>query len=178
MFTKSAERKDKLERISYIKNKRGGNVLEKIFRVKLEVDDKLLISEVKVYATSLETGIKIVDYLSAYEEASTSQLAIKQEDSILLLDKKEVIYAEIYQKELTIFTKGKQVKVKQPLSHLLSELPKEQYMQISKSGVVRLDQIQKLELSFSGNLTAVLSNGMKVQVARRYVKELKQRLRI
>lgn len=153
-------------------------MLEKIFRVKLEVDDKLLISEVKVYATSLETGIKIVDYLSAYEEADTSQLAIKQEDSILLLDKKEVIYAEIYQKELTIFTKDKQVKVKQSLSHLLSELPKEQYMQISKSGVVRLDQIQKLELSFSGNLTAVLSNGMKVQVARRYVKELKQRLRI
>lgn len=153
-------------------------MLEKVFQVKLEVDDKLSISQIQVYATNLETGIKIVDYLSAYEEMNTGQLAVKQEDSILLLNKKEVIYAEIYQKELTIFTKDKQIKMKQPLSHLLSELPKDQFMQISKSGVVRLNQIQKLELSFSGNLTAFLTNGIKVQVARRYVKELKKRLRI
>lgn len=153
-------------------------MLEKVFQVKLEVDDKLSISQIQVYATNLETGIKIVDYLSAYEEMNTGQLAVKQEDSILLLNKKEVIYAEIYQKELTIFTKDKQIKMKQPLSHLLSELPKDQFMQISKSGVVRLNQIQKLELSFSGNLTAFLTNGIKVQVARRYVKELKKRLGI
>lgn len=152
--------------------------LRDLYQVRVEVDDTLECSEVLIRATTLENGIKIADYLSKYKEQYFFQLPIKQEDSVFLLEKEAIIFAEVCQKELTIVTLEGKWCTKMALSHLLAELPEDQFLQISKSSIVNLQKIHKLELSFSGNLTAFLTNGIKVQVARRYVKELKKRLGI
>ncbi len=51
-------------------------------------------------------------------------------------------------------------------------------MQVSKSELLNIQMIKKVEPSFSGNLIAVMSNGQKVNISRRFVSILKERLGI
>uniref|UniRef100_UPI00359CA208 LytTR family DNA-binding domain-containing protein n=1 Tax=Nosocomiicoccus ampullae TaxID=489910 RepID=UPI00359CA208 len=52
------------------------------------------------------------------------------------------------------------------------------FMQVSKSELLNIQMIKKVEPSFSGNLIAVMSNGQKVNISRRFVSILKERLGI
>lgn len=60
----------------------------------------------------------------------------------------------------------------------LDELNSNTFMQVSKSELLNIQMIKKVEPSFSGNLIAVMSNGQKVNISRRFVSILKERLGI
>ena len=50
------------------------------------------------------------------------------------------------------------------------------FVQVSKHGLINIQHLEALEASFSGNMLAILTGKRKVDVSRRYLKNLEKRL--
>ncbi|MDK6234107.1 LytTR family DNA-binding domain-containing protein [Aerococcus sanguinicola] len=104
------------------------------------------------------------------------RLTIKTQDTYQVLAIRDILYAEINQGELSIWTKAKTYPCRLSLKKLESLLPKNDYLRASRYSLVRLDAIQSLELAFSGNMYAQLSNHKKILISRRFLHQFKERL--
>ena len=47
---------------------------------------------------------------------------------------------------------------------------------MSKHSIINLDYLQSIESGFAGNMVAILKNGVKADVSRRYLPELEKEL--
>ena len=90
----------------------------------------------------------------------------------------DIVSAAIYDKTLTIYTKEDEIKTSKTLSALMKELDSKTFLQVSKSEMLNIHMIKRVEPSFSGNLVARMTYGDKVIISRRYVSKLKERLGI
>ncbi|WP_235043493.1 LytTR family DNA-binding domain-containing protein [Oenococcus oeni] len=50
------------------------------------------------------------------------------------------------------------------------------FVQIARGTVININYLQSLEAGFSGNMTAIMKNDRKINVSRRYLINLKERL--
>nr|WP_280924742.1 LytTR family DNA-binding domain-containing protein [Bifidobacterium sp. ESL0745] len=62
------------------------------------------------------------------------------------------------------------------LQHVMESLPSSDFVQISKQVAINLRHLKSLEASYSGNMTAKLTDGIDETVSRRYVADLKKAL--
>lgn len=105
-------------------------------------------------------------------------IVLRNEDEMILIDKKKILFAEVNQGQLTIETMDESYTTRQTLKSLMEQLPPNDFIQISKHSLVRVQAIKRLEVAFSGNLYAFLSNGRRITVSRRFVSDLKNYLGI
>ncbi|GCF93243.1 hypothetical protein NRIC_11340 [Enterococcus florum] len=145
-------------------------------KIVTEIAEKWVEPEIWIRASEQQTIDAVVAKLDTAQQSE--KLIVKIKDEILLLKKDEIVYAEVFNKMLTLHTTTHTHTFRQSLTSLKEELSADQFLQISKSAMVNIRKISKLEIAFSGNLYAHLSNGMKVVVSRRFVEELKKRLSI
>ena len=59
---------------------------------------------------------------------------------------------------------------------MLAKLNQTDFIQVSKGAVLNLNHLKTLEAAFSGNMTARLTNDIKVTISRKYLPELKKQL--
>lgn len=144
-------------------------------RIQMEIEKKWVEPEVRIRAAEADTGNQIARRLENYQE---DQLVVKLRDEVILLKKSEIVYLEIYNKIVTLYTANEKYAFRKSLTALKEELPEAQFLQVSKSALVNTQEIQKLEVAFSGSMYAYLKNGLKITVSRRFVDQLKRRLGI
>lgn len=144
-------------------------------KIQMEIEKKWTEPEVRIRAAEEKVGKQIADRLEDYRE---DQLVIKVKDEFVFLNKAEIIYLEVFNKIVTLYTAKENYSFRKSLIALKEELPSEQFLQVSKSALVNTKEIQKLEVAFSGNLFAYLKNGQKITVSRRFVDQLKRHLEV
>lgn len=147
------------------------------YRFDVRVDNSMNEDDIIIQCSSRETGTRIITHLE-YMDNNHDNLVLKQDEEYIIIQKQNIVFAEVYGKDLAIHTTEEEISTAKTLASLLEALPPETFIQISKSSILNINCIRKVEPSFSGNLTARLSNGMKAGISRRYVKNLKQRLGI
>lgn len=147
------------------------------YRIDLSIDGQLDDNQIIIQCHSQTVGARVLSHLD-YLTNDKKTMVVKQENDYVVVQKSEIIYAEVYEKELTIYTQSDELQTAKTLSALIEELSKETFVQVSKSSILNINMIQRVEASFSGNLVARLSDGMKVSISRRYVPHLKRRLGI
>lgn len=147
------------------------------YRVELTLDEELDENHIVIQCQSQTLGAKIMSHLNSLN-GDRRRLVVKQAEEYVMVQKSEIIFAEVYGKELTLYTQKEELKTSKTLSSLMGELSKEKFVQVSKSSVLNMEMIQRVEPSFSGNLVARMANGMKVSISRRYVPQLKNMLGI
>lgn len=148
-------------------------------KILLEIDPERSSSQVVIQAPTAAEGQAIMnDLLGRSDTRGEANLSIKVDDSIYLVPKEEIIYAEIFAKELRIVTIDKTYETRGSLSGLLEKLPADGFIQVSRSAVINVKMIVRLDLSFIGNVSAHLKNGDKVYVSRRSVENLRRVLGI
>lgn len=144
-------------------------------KIHMEIGKKWIEPEVRIRADEEEIGAQIAERLEDYQE---NQLVFKMKEGFVLLNKSEIIYLEVFNKVMTLYTADENYSYRKSLAALKEELPKEQFLQVSKSAIVNTKEIKKLEVAFSGSLYAYLKNGQRITVSRRFVDQLKQHLGI
>jgi len=149
------------------------------FNLELLIDDSLQQHTINIHSPNKDEG-KHIEYtiMNALQEESTDKIAFKDGDEYHVLSIDDILYAEVYQGELTIHTIDHSITSRQTLKSLREKMSNTKYLQISKSAIVQVSAIQKLEVAFSGNYYAFLSNDMKITVSRRFVNDLKEHLGI
>jgi len=146
-------------------------------KTELILDHSLPDDVVKIYSKDAQLGARILSYIDHFT-TDLENLVIRSEDGVIIIKKMDIISAAIYDKTLTIYTKEDEIKTSKSLIALMKELDSKTFLQVSKSEMLNIHMIKRVEPSFSGNLVARMTYGGKVIISRRYVSKLKERLGI
>ena len=144
--------------------------------ISINIDDKLKDIQVVISGSDIEQLADIAQYLKSRNTPSR-QIAIKTADNIRVVDKEDIILVESYGNDLTFTLKNNhKITTRKTLKRFLEENQKSDFLQISKSEVMNLSYLSKMESAFSGNYYAFLTNQSRVTVSRRFIKGILKRL--
>lgn len=149
--------------------------MEENINIYLNINKELSHTNVTIETNDKTTGNDIYNHLEQFT-IPTKKLNIKTQNGIYMIDKENIIFAEIFDKKITIQTTEETLETRLPLNTLYESLNHQTFIQISKSSIINIDYIKKIDPSFSGNFFATLKNGEKVSISRRYVKNLSKAL--
>ena len=99
-----------------------------------------------------------------------------REDELHRLKLSEVFYFEVVDERAFVYTRTEVFEAKEKLYEFERLCAGSALFRCSKSMILNVDRIDNVQPSLSGRFEAVLSNGEKVVVSRRYVAELKRML--
>lgn len=146
--------------------------------VHLNIDKEKEMTEVNIKTYNEKIGEGLLQHINQYSTPNINKLGIKTSNGVLMIDKAEIMFAEIFGKQLAITTTEEEITTRLSLQALLSELSNQNFVQITKSSIINIQYVKKISPSFSGNFTATLKAGNKILISRRYVKNLNKALRI
>lgn len=146
-------------------------------KTELIIDEKLNDDEIIIHAKTTTAGARVLSFIDHFT-TDRENLAIRSDEEFLMIQRSDIICAEVQDKTLTIYTSADEIVTTKTLSALMEEIKSETFLKVSKSGMLNIQMIERVEPSFSGNLTARMKNGVKVNISRRYVPSLKERLGI
>lgn len=117
-------------------------------------------------------------YLADYQDQAVHAgiIPVKTPDRLVMVKTAAIILADIQQDTLLLYTTTGTITTHETLRHLVQRLGGKTFVQVSKHGVLNLDHLESLEDSFSGNMTAILTDHVKTAVSRKYVKQLMHQL--
>lgn len=128
---------------------------------------------VVVRADQLAGEAKVVlDYLENFKAGPSGVLPIKSDDKLVMLKTEDIILADINQTTLMIYGTEGVYATTETLTRFQNRLNSRNFIQVSRHAVINIDHLESLSDSFSGNMTAKLTNQLKTDVSRRYVKLL------
>ncbi len=140
----------------------------------IDIDDKHAETQITIQAKEwteeLEEIVKII------KKRRTPRLFASDSEQTILLDPKEIdfIYAE--QRKVFASLANRQLELKMKLYEAEEILAPYDYMRFSKSVIGNLNQIERFELSFNGNLCVYFRSGNKAYITRKYVAPIKENL--
>ena len=125
--------------------------------------------------TKNDKVISLLNYLDKYDQKSSSLIPIKTEDRILTIKQIELIKVEVTKNILSFYTKSDVIQANGRLYQVLTRL-NENFVQVSKHGIINLNHLLSLEAGFTGNMIAKLNFDQRADVSRKYLPELERRL--
>lgn len=118
----------------------------------------------------------LVTYLEDYEQSQKDSLTVKVEGGLVLIKISDLLALDVQGDYVSLSTRDQTYSVRTRLYQLKEKLPQQSFVQVSRQTIINIDHLRRMEASFSGNMLAILSNGSKVSVSRRYVKALEKQL--
>ena len=133
-------------------------------------DDQI---EVKVISAKETPKINsLLSYIKNFDKKVDSLLPVKTEDRIKI---EEIIKVEVEKTELSFYTTNSVIKTNGRLYQILEKLNND-FVQVSKHGIINLNYLESLDAGFTGNMIAKLDFKQKTDVSRRYLPELEKKL--
>lgn len=145
-------------------------------KVNISIDDKhkgtSILIETNEWTERLDD---IVQYINQREVA---RLFGVHEDQTILLEPKDIdfIYAE--NRKVFATVNKRKIEIKMKLYEVEDVLAPYRFIRFSKSVIGNLNNIQRFELSFNGNLCVYFHSGNKEYITRNFVKSVKKHLQI
>ena len=135
-------------------------------------DDQIEVKVVSARQTSKVNNL--LAYIKNFDKKVDSLLPVKTEDRILTIKIEEIIKVEVEKTELSFYTTNAVIKTNGRLYQVLEKLNND-FVQVSKHGIINLNYLESLEAGFTGNMIAKLACKQKTDVSRRYLPELERK---
>ena len=146
-------------------------------RVRARIDKSFETMEIQVCSNELTLQVKqLVDDISAFVNEGISGTDIRGERVMLPIKDILRFYSE-NQKVIAQDADGAYI-IQEKLYELEERLDPGQFFRISKSEIVNLKKIKRLDMSITGTIKVILSDGTETYTSRRNVTKLKQCLGI
>lgn len=141
--------------------------------MKVEVDLSTTTVEpyVVIHTSEITEDIK---KLSAYIQNLEKAIAVYDEENIVILKPEEIYMIVSKGRSVDVFCEEKQY-VSRKCLYEFEDILRNGFMRISKTTIVNLKQIARIEPSFSGMLV-VMKNGKKDYISRKYLPGFKKYL--
>lgn len=141
-------------------------------KVEFKVDPNLPEEKAEFWLKKMTSKIRRItnelksnqDFLWGYQDGDAYMIEFSQIFAIQVENEKTMICTE---RDVYIF-RGRLYQVEKLLPN--------DFVTTSRSSIVNYHSINHLEIVSSGNIDAILENGLRIQVARRKIKVLKERL--
>ena len=141
-----------------------------------KVDGQAQLEVVLKKATFDQEVHDLVAYLEGFELATTDIVPIKTVDRVQLLAVAELISVEVEEGDLLLTSTKGNYRTTERLARFQDRVQHPDLVQISRFGLLNIKHLQYLEHSFSGNMTAFLTDQVKITVSRRYLKNLEKKI--
>lgn len=142
-------------------------------RVRARIDKSFDTVEIQVCSNELTSQVKaLVEEISAFVNEGISGTDFRGERVMLPLRDILRFYSE-NQRVMAQDANGVYV-IQEKLYELEERLDEGQFFRISKSEIVNLKKIRRLDLSLTGTIKVILSDGTETYTSRRNVTKLKQ----
>ncbi len=146
-------------------------------RVRARIDKSYETLEIQVCSKELTSQVKqLVEDISAFVNEGISGTDFRGEKVMLSIKDILRFYSE-NQKVMVQDTNGV-YSIQEKLYELEEKLDAGQFFRISKSEIVNLKKIKRLDMSIAGTIKVILSDGTETYTSRRNVTKLKQCLGI
>lgn len=133
-----------------------------------EKDPHILIQAAQLTDQARE----LMDYLEQFSTVNQVVIPIRTDDQLVMVKIEEIIMADIDKNVLTIYTVDGLYMTKETLINFQNRVNRRNFLQISRHAIINIDHLESLSDSFSGNMMAKLTRGIKSSVSRKYVKSL------
>ena len=141
-------------------------------KVEIVIDESLDENKVTIYAKKYSKDIEnIRDMLT---DRLLDKVVAFHDKEIYILAFDEIIRIFAQDGEIFVKTNNKTYKVRLTLNELEKRLDNKKFIRISRSEIVNLDYIKRLDLSFIGTIAVELSNNEVSYVSRRRLKDFKK----
>lgn len=108
--------------------------------------------------------------------AHADSLLCKKDEAFYKIGADGILYLESVDRKVFVYTEKETLEIAERLYVLEERLSAAGFIRASKSVLLNFNKIYSFYPKFSGNLEALLVNGEKVVISRRYVPDLKRKL--
>ncbi|WP_164670837.1 LytTR family DNA-binding domain-containing protein [Virgibacillus doumboii] len=145
-------------------------------KVNIDIDEKN--TEPSITIQTNEWSEELEEIVAIIKRKNRQRLFGVEVDQTILLDPKtiEFVYAE--KRRVFACIGNRNVEIRMKLYEIEDILAPYEFMRFSKSVIGNLNQIERFELSFNGNLCVYFHSGNKEYITRKYVAAIKNRLAI
>lgn len=143
-------------------------------KVKIDIDDTYNETFITIHAK--EWSPEVEQLVKMLNTPQPKRLIGMKEEQSVLLDPNHVDYVYAEKRKVYVVSKQEKMELNMKLYEVEALLAAHSFKRFSKSVIGNLNQIERFELSFSGNLCVYFKSGNKEYVSRKYVNELKESL--
>lgn len=143
-------------------------------KVNIEIDDNY--NEPTITIQTNEWTEELEEILTIIKGKQRKRIFGMEDEQTVLLDPEQIefIFAE-HRKVYAVIGK-RRLEIRRKLYELEEVLAPYHFMRFSKSVIGNLNQIERFELSFNGNLCVYFHSGNKEYITRKYVSAIKKKL--
>ena len=129
---------------------------------------------VKIYSSKYSKEVENIR--DALTETLLDKIVAFQSKEVFILSFDEIIRIYAQDKSVYIKTKDNTYTTRLTIYEFESKADRRNFIRISRSEIVNLDYVKRLDLSFTGTIAVDLANGDVSYVSRRKLKEFKKAL--
>lgn len=120
---------------------------------------------------------EVTAILQAINKKNSGRLLLYKEEEQFVTDPAEIVFAEVADNRINVYTKDSVYEAKTKLYELKELLEASGFVQISKSTIVNIACVRSIQAEFSGNYCIRLKHRKEVlTLSRKYFKDFKNRI--
>lgn len=143
-------------------------------KVEIIIDESIEETNVKIYSSKYSKEVENIR--DALSETLLDKIVAFQSKEVFILSFDEIIRIYAQDKSVYIKTKDNTYTTRLTIHEFESKADRRNFIRISRSEIVNLDYVKRLDLSFTGTIAVELLNGDVSYVSRRKLKEFKKAL--
>lgn len=159
-----------------MKDKADSSLEQKRFNMDIKLKQDPTRKEIEVFITYPLMN-KIVERIVSFVKSIGTQIECYSDDNTKLINVSDIYYIESLEKTTFVFSEKKSYRCKLRLYQLREILRDKGFVQISKYCILNLNKLDAVKPLFNSRMEAVLSNGSRLFVNRKYLAEIKRVLR-
>ena len=134
---------------------------------------------VKIFSASYSKEVETIkEAIENLQKNPSEKIVAFKKDEIKILDYKEIARFYSENNKLYLDSKRERYLTKSRIYELEERLPRNNFIKLSRSEIVNLDYVEKLDLSFTGTIALKMKDGKVTYVSRRNIKKFKEILGI
>lgn len=143
-------------------------------KINIDIDD--LHEETSITIQAKEWSQELEEIISIIKKQKPQRLFGVKEDQTILLHPNEIDFVYAENRKVFAILKKECLEIKMKLYEVEQMLSPYNFMRFSKSVIGNLNNIDRFELSFNGNLCVFFHSGNKEYISRKYVTSIKKKL--
>lgn len=112
---------------------------------------------------------KIVERIISLVKSVDMQIECYSDDIVKLVNVLDIYYVESIDKKTIVFCENENYQIKDKLYQIYEKLASKGFVQISKYCILNINKLEKIKPLANSHLEAILSNGIRLYVTRKYL---------
>ena len=119
---------------------------------------------------------KVVERIISLIKSVNIQIQCYSDDETLLVNASDIFYIESIDKKSIVCCEENNYQIKEKLYQIYEKLKSAGFVQISKYCIMNINKLEKVKSLENSHLEAILSNGKRLYITRKYLADIKRML--